>query len=94
MEDEQIVDRRARIADRLGEGVGGLHGEARAIERLVERDIAGRHRARRRVPDDLAEPEILEEVAGSRLWHACFQPCEFAILSIELIGGALTCASA
>ena len=49
VEDQQIVDRRARIADRLGEGVGGLDGEARAVERGVERDVAGRDRARRGV---------------------------------------------
>ena len=42
VEDEQVVDRRARIADRLGERVRRLHREARAEQAVVERDIAAR----------------------------------------------------
>ena len=64
VEDQQVVDRRARIADRIGERVGGLQREARAVERVVERDVAGRDGARGRVADGLAEAEILEEIAG------------------------------
>ena len=69
VEDEEIVDRRARIADRLGEGVGGLHREARAEQAGIERDVAGRHRARRGVADHLADAEILEKIAGAVLRH-------------------------
>ncbi len=63
VEHEQIVDRRLRVADRFGEGVRGLHGEARAIERGEQADIAHRHGARRGVDDVLAEAEILEIIA-------------------------------
>ena len=69
VEHQQIVDRRARIADRLGEGVGRLHREARAEQPVVERDVARRDGARRRVADGLAEAEILEEIAGAGLGH-------------------------
>ena len=51
------------IADRLGEGLGGLHGEARQIERGEQARLAHRHGARRGVQDLLADPEILEEIA-------------------------------
>ena len=63
MKDEQIVDRRALIADRLREGGRRLHGEARQIQRRIERDVADRDRARRRVANDLADFEVLEEIA-------------------------------
>src|SRR5262249_34323057 len=65
MEDEEIVDRRARIADFLGECIRGLHRKARAKQPVVECDIAGRHGARRRVLDHLAEAEVFEEMAGA-----------------------------
>ena len=67
VEGEQVVDRRLRIADRAGEGLGALHGEARPVERRIKRDVAGRERARRRVAERLAEAEVLEEPAGGGL---------------------------
>ncbi len=67
VKDEQVVDRRRGIADRAGEGVRGLHGETRAVERRIERRIPGPHRARRRMDDGVAEVEILEEAAGTGL---------------------------
>ena len=40
VEHQQVVERRGRIADRVGERVGGLRRKARAEQRVVERDIA------------------------------------------------------
>ncbi len=70
VEHEQVVDRRARIADRIGERVGRLRRKARAEQRVVERDVAGRHGARRRVADGLAEPEVLEESCRAWFWSS------------------------
>src|SRR5262249_13361888 len=64
MEDEEIVDRRMRKAEGARELVGGLHREAGAIERVVERDVADRDGARRRVLNPLAETKVLKEIAG------------------------------
>ena len=69
VEHQQVVDRRPLEPERARELVGGMKGEAAAGEADIERDVALRHGARRRVPDLLAEPEILEEVAGIGL-HA------------------------
>ena len=69
VKDQQIVDRRARIADRLGELVRRLHREARPEHAVIERDIAGGDGARRRVPDHLADAEIFEKIAGAGLRH-------------------------
>ena len=66
---QEIVDRRARIADRLGELVRRLHRKARPEQAVIERDIAGGHGARRGVTDHLADAEILEEIAGTGLRH-------------------------
>ena len=59
------------FADGAGEGVGGLHREAGAVERGVEGGVALGHRARRGVADGLAEAVILEEAAGVGLGHCC-----------------------
>ena len=67
MEHEQIVDRRARIADLMRERVRRLHGEARAVQRGEQARIADRDRARGRMHDLLAELEVLEIVAGDGL---------------------------
>ena len=67
VEDEEIVDRRARIADLLREGVRRLHGEARPVQRGEQAHIADRDRARRGMHDLLAELEVLEIVAGDGL---------------------------
>ncbi len=63
MEGEQVVDRARRIADGAREGLGALGREARPVEGGIERGVARVQRARRRVADRLAEPEILEEAA-------------------------------
>ena len=70
---QQIVERGARIADRLCEGIGGLNRKARAVERRIERHVAIGDGARRRVGNDLAVAEILEEIAriGFRARHRC-----------------------
>ena len=65
VEDEQIIDRRARIADRARESVRRLDRKARTEQPVVDRDVAHGDRARRRVPDHLADAEILEEIAGT-----------------------------
>jgi hypothetical protein len=69
VEHQEIVDRRARVADRLRKRVRGLHGEARPEQPGVERDVAHRDGARGRVPDRLPDAEVLEEVAGAGLAH-------------------------
>src|SRR3546814_17549758 len=58
-----LVDRRIAQADLVGEAVGRLHREARAVQRLVQRDIAGGDGARRGMADFLVEAEVLEEIA-------------------------------
>ena len=61
VEDEPVVEGASRVPDRLGEGIRGLHREARAVERGVERGVARRDGARGCVANRLAEPEVLEE---------------------------------
>ena len=67
MEHQQVVERRARQAERAGEHVGRIDGEARAVEPDVQRRIGLGQRARRGVAELLADREVLEEVAGSVL---------------------------
>src|SRR5208337_2809002 len=75
VEYEQIVDRRARIADRFGERVRRLHREPRAEQAGVNRDIADRDGARRGVADHLADAEIFKAIAGAGLCHFFDRPC-------------------
>ena len=70
VEDEPVVERTGRVADRAREGLARLHREARAVERGVERGVPLRHGAGRRVADRLAEREILEEAAPVGLAHS------------------------
>ena len=63
MEDQDVVDRRLAVADRLGEGVGGMQRKARTGEAYIQRDVAGRDGARDRMDDLLPQLEVLEEVA-------------------------------
>ena len=60
---QQVVERRARIADFFGKAVGRLNREAGAEQSVVKRDIAQRDRARCGVADLLADAEIFEEIA-------------------------------
>jgi hypothetical protein len=63
MEDQQVVERRARQADRAGELVRRIDGEARTVvERDVKRRIGLSERARRGMVEFLPDAEILEEV--------------------------------
>jgi hypothetical protein len=73
VEHEQIIDRRARIADPAREHVGRLHREAGTEQAVVKRHVAGRDGARGGVPDHLADAEILEEIAGAGLRHHGFR---------------------
>ncbi len=66
---EEIVDRGARIADRLGEFVRRLHRETAAEQPGIERDIADGDGARRGVTDHLADAEIFKIIAGTCLPH-------------------------
>jgi len=75
MKDQQIVDRRPRQADALRKGVRGGQREPRTGEPDIERHIAGRDRARHRMPQHLAEPEVLEEVAGIGFHRAPIGHC-------------------
>jgi hypothetical protein len=61
MEDEEVVEGAARVADLAGEFIGRLHREAWPEQAVVQRHVARRDRARRRVADRLAQPEILEK---------------------------------
>ncbi len=75
VEHQQIVDRRARIADRFGERVRRLHREPRAEQAGVKRDVADRDGARRGVADHLADAEIFKTIAGAGLCHFFDRPC-------------------
>jgi hypothetical protein len=70
VEDEQVVDGCLGVADRLGEGLRRLDGEARAIEAVVEGHVACREGARGGVRQHLADGEILEEVSRTRFAFA------------------------
>src|SRR3546814_11687112 len=79
-----LVDRRIAQADLVGEAVGRLHREARAVQRLVQRDIAGGDGARRGMADFLVEAEVLAEIARIGLGrHAA--PRLFVLSSPDLI---------
>ncbi len=69
---QEVVERRARIAQALRERVRRLHGEARPEQPVIQRDIAGGDGSRRGVADLLAEAEVLEEIAGIGLGHHAF----------------------
>jgi len=71
VERQHVVERRARIADGLGEFVRRLDREARAIERRIQRHVTQRHGARGGMLDHLTEAKILKEVAcvGLRALH-------------------------
>ena len=64
VKDQEVVDRRSRIAEAGGKSVRRLHRETRAEQAIIERDVAERDGARRGVADHLAELEVLEEIAG------------------------------
>ena len=66
---QQILERRPRQPGHAGERFRAVDREARAGQREIQRGVALGHRARRRVMDLLADPEILEEVAGGGLAH-------------------------
>ena len=70
MEHHQIVERRARQAERARKDIGRVDGEARAVKPDIQCRIGLGQRARRGVADLLPDPEILEEVAGACLAHA------------------------
>src|SRR6516165_1267183 len=69
VEDEEVIDRRARIADRTREDIRGLHGKTRAKQAIVERDVADRDGARNGMLDHLADVEVFEKVAAAGLRH-------------------------
>jgi hypothetical protein len=69
VKDEEIVDWSCRIANGLGESIGGLNGKACPIKGAIKRAVAIGHCPRRCVPDNLPEPEILEKIAGIDLAH-------------------------
>src|SRR5664279_3859999 len=88
MEDQQIVDWRARVTDFLREGVGGLHGKARPEQAVVNRDIAERDGTRRGVGNLLAEAEILEEISRIGLWYGVLGHGWLAHLIVSFIRSA------
>src|SRR5262245_42882025 len=73
VEDEEIVDGRARIADRAREHVRGLYGKTRAEQAIVERHIPHRDGARNGVVDHLADVEVFKEIAATGLRHMSHQ---------------------
>src|SRR6266511_1808530 len=75
VKNEQVIDRRERIADRAREGIGGLDRKTRAEQTIVERHVSHGDRARRGMPDDLADAEIFEEIAGTGLRHESHHRC-------------------
>src|SRR5207247_10301869 len=69
VEDEEIIDRRARIADRTRENIRGLHGKTRTEQAIVERDVPDRDGARNALLDHLADVKVFEKVAVAALRH-------------------------
>src|SRR5438876_570418 len=69
VEDEEIIDRRARIADRTREDIRGLHGKTRTEQAIVERDVPDRDGARNGMLDHLADVKVFEKVAVAGLRH-------------------------
>src|ERR1700730_157432 len=69
VEDEEIIDRRARIADRTREDIRGLHGKTRTEQAIVERDVPDRDGARNGMLDHLAAVEVFVKVAVAGLRH-------------------------
>ena len=69
VEGQQVLDRRSRQAVRPCERIRAVLQEPGAGQRQVEGGVADVHGARRRVPDLLADVEVLEEVAGGGLAH-------------------------
>ena len=67
VEGEQIVDRACRDSRSRGRRSRRSAPRSAAVERRIERGVAAVQRARRRVAQRLAEPEILEEAAGGGL---------------------------
>ena len=74
VEDEEVVERTFRQANRLRENVGRLQCKARTIKRGIERRVALGQRARRGMRDLLPEAEVLEEVSGVRFHQASCHP--------------------
>ena len=70
VEDEKVVERGVRQADRLREHVRRIDGEARPVERDVQRRIGLGQRARGGMAEFLPDAEILEEIAVAGLVHA------------------------
>src|SRR5215468_960575 len=69
VEDEEIIDRRARIADRTCEDIRGLHGKTRTEQAIVERDVPDRDGARNGMLNHLADVEVFEKVTVAGLRH-------------------------
>src|SRR5262249_52829148 len=69
VEDEEIVDRRARIADRAREHIRGLHGKTRAEQAVIERHVPDRDGASNGLLDHLADAEVFKEIAATGLRH-------------------------
>ena len=66
VEHQHVVERRARITQRLGKHIRRLHRKTRAIKRGVKRDVADCHGLGRGMFDDLAETKVLEEISNVR----------------------------
>src|SRR5262249_13302761 len=69
MEHEEIVERRRRQAELTCQHLRRLRREAAAIERGVERSVAGTDRARRSVAQHLAGAKVLEIIARAAARH-------------------------
>src|SRR5262249_47817492 len=69
VEDEKVIDRRARIADRTRADIRGLRGKTRAKQAIVERDGAYRAVERNGVLDPLSSVEVSKKIAAAGLRH-------------------------
>src|SRR5262249_21979171 len=73
VEDQEIIDRRAWIADRARKDIRGLHGKTRTEQAVVERHVPHRDGAGNGVLDHLADAEVFKEIAATGLRHMSHQ---------------------
>jgi hypothetical protein len=106
VKDQEIVDRGTRVTDRLGKSIRGLHGKPRAKQSGIKRGVATCDRARRGMPDHLADAKIFKKIAGavfrhrrsiSLLWHRGFafhSPVEAFGKAARRVAGGMSCGRA
>src|SRR6185436_4490275 len=93
MEHQEIIDGGLAIAEAARELVGRLHSKARAIEAVVDGDIARGDGARRGMLQDLPDGEVLEIVTGVRLGSGHFDPMASIASAMPTVRRAISACS-